>query len=81
MAQGLFCGGITPNLNKEPYIMPTDMHRIKLHGVSKTLLGIRALEGVDFTCRKGSGHAVLGENGAGIPTLTTGHVETVGVVG
>ena len=30
---------------------------------------MRALEGVDFACRRGSIHAVLGENGAGKSTL------------
>ena len=40
-----------------------------LAGVSKFFSGVRALEGVDFSCRRGSIHAVLGENGAGKSTL------------
>ena len=40
-----------------------------LAGVSKFFSGVRALEGVDFACRRGSIHAVLGENGAGKSTL------------
>jgi hypothetical protein len=31
--------------------------------------GVRALEDVDFACRRGSIHAILGENGAGKSTL------------
>src|SRR4051812_28560490 len=42
---------------------------VQLTGVSKFFQGIRALEGVDFACRRGSIHAVLGENGAGKSTL------------
>lgn len=40
-----------------------------LAGVSKFFSGVRALENVDFACRRGSIHAVLGENGAGKSTL------------
>ena len=38
-------------------------------GVSKRYGGVHALENVDFACRAGSIHAVLGENGAGKSTL------------
>jgi len=41
----------------------------ELTGVSKYFSGARALEGVDFSCRRGSIHAILGENGAGKSTL------------
>ncbi|MDB5541559.1 MAG: sugar transporter ATP-binding protein [Devosia sp.] len=41
----------------------------ELSGVSKYFSGARALEGVDFSCRRGSIHAILGENGAGKSTL------------
>jgi ribose transport system ATP-binding protein len=40
-----------------------------LSGVSKRYGGVRALTKVDFSCRAGSIHAVLGENGAGKSTL------------
>ena len=42
---------------------------LSLAGVSKRYGGVRALANVDFTCRQGSIHAVLGENGAGKSTL------------
>jgi len=44
-------------------------HLLALSGVSKRYGGVRALAGVDFACRAGSIHAVLGENGAGKSTL------------
>ncbi len=42
---------------------------VEYRGISKFFAGIRALEGVDFKCRPGSVHAILGENGAGKSTL------------
>jgi len=42
---------------------------LALTGVSKRYGGVRALANVDFSCRRGSIHAVLGENGAGKSTL------------
>jgi ribose transport system ATP-binding protein len=42
---------------------------LELRGVAKRYGGVRALEEVDFACRAGSIHAVLGENGAGKSTL------------
>ena len=42
---------------------------LELRGVAKRYGGVRALEGVDFACRPGSIHAILGENGAGKSTL------------
>jgi ribose transport system ATP-binding protein len=40
-----------------------------MHGIAKRYGGVTALDGVDFACRAGSIHAVLGENGAGKSTL------------
>ncbi|HYG88775.1 MAG TPA: sugar ABC transporter ATP-binding protein [Azospirillum sp.] len=42
---------------------------LTLSGIGKRYGGVRALDGVDFACRRGSIHAVLGENGAGKSTL------------
>jgi len=42
---------------------------LRLTGVHKRYGGVTALDGVDFSCRRGSIHAVLGENGAGKSTL------------
>jgi len=40
-----------------------------MRGISKSYGGVHALSDVDFSCRLGSIHAVLGENGAGKSTL------------
>ena len=42
---------------------------VSLRGVAKRYGGVTALSGVDFDCRLGAIHAVLGENGAGKSTL------------
>ena len=47
----------------------TDQPIVQLTGVSKYFSGVRALDNVDFACRRGSTHAILGENGAGKSTL------------
>jgi len=49
--------------------MADDAPFVQMTGVSKYFAGIRALENVDFACRKGSVHAIRGENGAGKSTL------------
>ncbi|MBO3761712.1 ATP-binding cassette domain-containing protein [Ciceribacter sp. L1K22] len=46
-----------------------DVPIVGLRGVSKSFSGAKALEDVDFSCRSGSTHAILGENGAGKSTL------------
>jgi ribose transport system ATP-binding protein len=40
-----------------------------LESVTKTYPGVRALDRVDFTCRAGEIHALVGENGSGKSTL------------
>jgi ribose transport system ATP-binding protein len=42
---------------------------LALTGISKRYGGVHALEKVDFSCRRGRIHAILGENGAGKSTL------------
>jgi ribose transport system ATP-binding protein len=42
---------------------------LEMEGISKHYGGVRALEDVQFSCDRGSIHALLGENGAGKSTL------------
>ncbi|MCR5816734.1 MAG: sugar ABC transporter ATP-binding protein [Ruminococcus sp.] len=57
---------------------------LEMRGIYKSFPGVKALQNVDFTLRKGEIHALMGENGAGkstlIKVLTGVHVKDEGVI-
>jgi len=57
---------------------------VTMRGISKQFPGVRALNNVDFTLRKGEIHALMGENGAGkstlVKVLTGVHIKDAGEI-
>ncbi len=44
-------------------------YKLEIKGIVKTFPGVRALDGVSLSVRKGTVHALMGENGAGKSTM------------
>ena len=70
-------------LEETPQIDDTDII-LEVHKISKRFGGIKALNNIDFSVRRGEVHALVGENGAGkstfIKILTGAHAPSEGKI-
>ena len=70
-------------LEETPQIDDTDII-LEVHKISKRFGGIKALNNIDFSVRRGEVHALVGENGAGkstfIKILTGAHTPSEGKI-
>ena len=70
-------------LEETPQIDNTDII-LEVHKISKRFGGIKALNNIDFSVRRGEVHALVGENGAGkstfIKILTGAHAPSEGKI-
>ncbi len=48
---------------------PADEHILRVNSLSKSFLGVKALDNIHFNLKKGEVHALMGENGAGKSTF------------
>src|SRR6266511_82388 len=58
-------------MQASPLSSPAAQPAVALRGITKRFPGVVANEQVDFEAAAGEVHALLGENGAGKPTLST----------